>query len=431
MWVIANPSKHRDFEAFHADITARIRALTGEEARWETTTPEDPGTGAAVRAVAAGASRIIAAGGDGTVRAVAAGLAHTGVPLGILPEGTGNILARNLGIPLRSRADALRVALGESVEDIDLGWLRIEEGRANSAFPPEGGLRQRALSAIAREGADRFQERGGASSVPETTSEDSDFDNASSHVRADEWAFLTIAGCGFDGDTMARTRPSLKKALGWPAYVLAAFGAAGAPRLTMRLHRELPTTSQISTHQSTTLPPDGHTHAHEQDSKSVRRDDRHRGDFQADTVTQTHSFLARCVMFANCPRLPLMTLSPLSSLGDGLMEVIRVDTRGHYLGWGALAARIFAHRLPVSVQRGSGRMQRRGKKTRRDQLQAMPSASRGVRAPRLTQMDFFPTPAAVVEVSVPTPVQVDGDPVGYGQRIRVRLDHRVLTVAVP
>lgn len=407
MWVIANPSKHRDFEAFRADITARIRALTGEEARWETTTPEDPGTGTAVRAVAAGASRIIAAGGDGTVRAVAAGLAHTGVPLGILPEGTGNILARNLGIPLRSRADALRVALGERVEDIDLGWLRIEEGRANSAFPPEGGLRQRALSA------------------------DAGFDSASLHVRADEWAFLTIAGCGFDGDTMARTRPSLKKALGWPAYVLAAFGAAGAPRLTMRLHRELPTTSQISTHQSTTLPPDGHTHAHEQDSKAVRRDDRHRGDFQADTVTQTHSFLARCVMFANCPRLPLMTLSPLSSLGDGLLEVIRVDTRGHYLGWSALAARIFAHRLPVSAQRGSGRMQRRGKKTRRDQLQAMPSASLGVRVPRLTQMDFFPTPTAVVEVSVPTPVQVDGDPVGYGQRIRVRLDHRVLTVAVP
>ena len=141
MWVIANPSKHRDFEAFRADITARIRALTGEEARWETTTPEDPGTGAAVRAVAAGASRIIAAGGDGTVRAVAAGLAHTGVPLGILPEGTGNILARNLGIPLRSRADALRVALGESVEDVDLGWLRIEEGRVRIAFRNEAERR--------------------------------------------------------------------------------------------------------------------------------------------------------------------------------------------------------------------------------------------------------------------------------------------------
>lgn len=43
---------------------------------------------------------VAAAGGDGTVAAVASGLVRTGIPLGIIPVGTGNILAHDLGIPL-------------------------------------------------------------------------------------------------------------------------------------------------------------------------------------------------------------------------------------------------------------------------------------------------------------------------------------------
>src|SRR4029079_11269282 len=51
-------------------------------------------------AVAAGADVVVAAGGDGTVRVVCAEMAGTGIPIGIVPMGTGNLLARNLGIPL-------------------------------------------------------------------------------------------------------------------------------------------------------------------------------------------------------------------------------------------------------------------------------------------------------------------------------------------
>ena len=61
---------------------------------------DSPGAQQARDAVASGADLVLAWGGDGTVRSVAEGLAGTGVPLGILPAGTGNLLARNLGIPL-------------------------------------------------------------------------------------------------------------------------------------------------------------------------------------------------------------------------------------------------------------------------------------------------------------------------------------------
>jgi diacylglycerol kinase family enzyme len=83
------------------------------------TTVDSPGTAQARRAVDAGADAVLAWGGDGTVRAVGEALVGTGVPLGILPAGTGNLLARNLGVPLGLRA-AASVALTGAERDIDV-----------------------------------------------------------------------------------------------------------------------------------------------------------------------------------------------------------------------------------------------------------------------------------------------------------------------
>jgi YegS/Rv2252/BmrU family lipid kinase len=57
-------------------------------------------TGSVREAVARGVDLVVAAGGDGTVSAVANGLLQTEVPLGIIPLGTANVLARELGVPI-------------------------------------------------------------------------------------------------------------------------------------------------------------------------------------------------------------------------------------------------------------------------------------------------------------------------------------------
>jgi len=85
---------------------------------------EGPGHGAhlARQAVDLGASLVVAWGGDGTVNAVASGLVNTPTPLGIIPAGSGNGLARELGIPSDRRA-ALEVAVRGRERVIDAGTL--------------------------------------------------------------------------------------------------------------------------------------------------------------------------------------------------------------------------------------------------------------------------------------------------------------------
>ena len=78
------------------------------------------GTELARQAVAGGADAVCALGGDGTVNEVINGIAETGVPLLIVPTGTVNVLALELGVPMEP-ADAIRLAGEGHISWIDLG----------------------------------------------------------------------------------------------------------------------------------------------------------------------------------------------------------------------------------------------------------------------------------------------------------------------
>lgn len=131
------------------------------------TTEEDPGTGQAAEAVAQGFGLVLACGGDGTVRSVAQGLIGSSVPMGIVPLGTGNLLARNLGIPLDDVDRALHVAMSGRSRPIDVGEVEFTDG--------DGEKR--------------------------------------------EDVFLVMLGAGMDADMIAGTDDGLKARVGWLAYV--------------------------------------------------------------------------------------------------------------------------------------------------------------------------------------------------------------------
>jgi diacylglycerol kinase family enzyme len=92
---------------------------------------------------------VIVAGGDGTVRSVAAHILGSDVPLGVLPMGTMNVLARDLGVPedLESALDALLTA---PVQLIDVARVNGELFLCSSALammPHLGRIRERARGA--------------------------------------------------------------------------------------------------------------------------------------------------------------------------------------------------------------------------------------------------------------------------------------------
>jgi diacylglycerol kinase family enzyme len=95
--------------------------LRGWDAELLVTEKAEAGVGAACGAALDGADLVVAVGGDGTVRGCAEGLAGTGVPLGIVPHGTANLLARTLRLPGHPKAAlAAALAAGGTNRVIDL-----------------------------------------------------------------------------------------------------------------------------------------------------------------------------------------------------------------------------------------------------------------------------------------------------------------------
>lgn len=174
---VANPSKPGVSDLRDLLVDACQDAALPEPL-WFETTIEDPGRGQARAALEAGADIVVAVGGDGTVRAVAESMVGTRVSMGILPRGTGNLLARNLDIPLASTEAALATILSGHDRHVDVGWMRVDD----YVEPP---------------------------------------DPDSEATRRDEHLFLVIAGLGFDAAMVADADDGLKSRMGWFAYFLA------------------------------------------------------------------------------------------------------------------------------------------------------------------------------------------------------------------
>lgn len=125
---IVNPTKVDDRDELRERLSTAAEQYQLGELRWVETSAEEPGTSQAAEAVADGASLVLVAGGDGTVRAVATALSGSGVPLGVMPLGTGNLLARNLEIPLEP-TEAIGVAFGGTDHVIDVLDVSLGHGR--------------------------------------------------------------------------------------------------------------------------------------------------------------------------------------------------------------------------------------------------------------------------------------------------------------
>ena len=176
--VVVNPTKVDDLAEAQALLADVCQRHGWHEPTWVETTEDETGERQSRDAVAAGADVVASLGGDGTVRAVAAGLVGTDVALGLLPAGTGNLLARNLGLPFDSLERAAEAMVGGAEHRIDVGLARVGNQRLEVA-----------------EGQERAD---------------------------DEEVFLVMCGLGLDGEVMAGTNEKIKGVLGWPAYVIAA-----------------------------------------------------------------------------------------------------------------------------------------------------------------------------------------------------------------
>jgi len=121
-FIVLNPVAGSAEDDARGDIEGHFAAHGWECEVYETSGDEDV-SALAREAATKGFGLCVAAGGDGTASAVADGLVGTDIPLGMLPIGTGNVLAQELGIPTDIE-DALAVLTGEH-ETTALDMIRV------------------------------------------------------------------------------------------------------------------------------------------------------------------------------------------------------------------------------------------------------------------------------------------------------------------
>jgi len=122
--------------------------------RWsvEITQEEGDGVRLAQKLVERGAKIVAAYGGDGTISEVATGLAGTQTALAILPGGTGNVMAREFGIPLNYVAAAQNLVSEYDIRVVDMGAI----GNQKFLLRVGAGLEAMAVERTPRQLKDRF-----------------------------------------------------------------------------------------------------------------------------------------------------------------------------------------------------------------------------------------------------------------------------------
>ena len=131
--LVANPASRRGSRL----RAAAVQALQAAGIEADVVHTERPGHGREVcLARANGYDAVFALGGDGTAMEVVDALAGTGKPVGVLPGGTGNLIARGLGTPLLMRR-AVNALLRGEIRRLDLGCI---DGRRRFAFAAGVGV---------------------------------------------------------------------------------------------------------------------------------------------------------------------------------------------------------------------------------------------------------------------------------------------------
>lgn len=120
--IIANPKAGRRRGQSELALVGDFFSRHSTQCNMETTRARGDGLIRAGKAVAEGCNLVVAVGGDGTVNEVASPLVGTETALGIIPTGSGNGLARALGIPLRVEK-ACQALLESRIEKIDVGQV--------------------------------------------------------------------------------------------------------------------------------------------------------------------------------------------------------------------------------------------------------------------------------------------------------------------
>ena len=118
--------------ALQSAVAAQEAKVGWAAAEWFETSADDDGRDAVERAAASSPDLIVVAGGDGTLRAAAAVLAGSGIAIGVIPSGTGNLFARELGLPVNNLGSAVATAFDGDDRPVDLGFARLERDGGDS-----------------------------------------------------------------------------------------------------------------------------------------------------------------------------------------------------------------------------------------------------------------------------------------------------------